>query len=361
MEKTRSNNSIGLGYFSLARGIGMVLILLGHSMTPFFAVENMGDMLWSNAGSVLGGGIMAMFFLISGFGFYSRSLRKCWNTQWKLLLKPYCITAAAIIATKVLLAVVKQRPFADHGGDLVLTYLLGMNAEGGGTFLGIGVDSVSIMWFVLALFGGWLIYNGICRLNSVRLQYALVSGAVVVGWLLTLVSDVWPWCLPMALLAVGYLAAGDLIRRKNWLTAKLPAWSWVLLTAVSVCCFAFGQVNMVACRWKLGILDVAGSFCVGFLLLRGYCWLMDKIRMVGPVRILESVGFHSLWVVFLHGYEKVIFPWYRLGNLLPESPVLCVLLCLALRSVVIFVLMRLVLWGRRNLRKKRVKTGIVLQ
>ena len=358
MKENGTHNSIGLGYFHLARGIGMVLILLGHSMTPFFPAQTVGDGVFAGAGSVLGGGIMAMFFLISGFGFYSRSMRKCWNTQWKLLLKPYWITAGAILATKVVLAVVKQRPFADHGGDLVLTYLLGMNAEGGGTFLGMGVDSVSIMWFVLALFGGWLLYNGISRLKSGKLRQFLVAGAVVLGWALTLISDVWPWCLPMALLAAGYLAAGDILRRRGWLTGKLPRWSWCVLIAVSVCCFAFGGVNMVACRWKLGLLDVAGSFCVGFLLLRGYHWLMKWNWQCKPVHLLESVGLNSLWIVFLHGYEKMIFPWYRLGDLLPGQPVLCTVLCFALRCGVICVLLRLMQWVRRKMQKKRVRPGM---
>ena len=186
-------------------------------------------------------------------------------------------------------------------------------------------------------------------------------GAVVVGWLLTEISAVWPFCLPMVLLAVGYLAAGNLIRKKEWLSGKLPAWSWVLLAVICLSCFAFGEVNMVACRWKLGLWDVAGSFCVGFLLLRGYRWLMEQNWRGVPAKFLESIGLNSLWIVFLHGFEKVIFPWYRLGSLLPQSPVLCVVLCLVLRSILIFVLLRLIMWVRRKLQKKRGKPGITLQ
>ena len=36
--------------------------------------------------------------------------------------------------------------------------------------------------------------------------------------------------------------------------------------------FDFGEGGV----WKLGIIDVAGSFCVGFLLLRLYAWFMKK-------------------------------------------------------------------------------------
>lgn len=353
MKPIASSHSAGLGYFHLARGLGMVLILLGHSMTPFFSVSENGGGLFSGAGSVLGGGIMAMFFVISGFGFYSRSHRKCLATQYKLLLKPYFITTAAVLVTKVILAVLEQRPFANHGADLVLTYVLGLNAEGGGVLWGMPINSVSIMWFVLALFGGWVLYNSISRLKSGKLRAVLIIACVTAGWGLTTISKVWPWCLPMGLLAVGYLAAGREISRRNLLTRKLPVWCWVAVWGITLCCAAWGRVNMVACRWGMGLLDVAGSFCVGFLLLRGYHVLMQNNLHGWPVRFLEAVGFYSLWIVFLHGYEKVIFPWYQLKSLFPENLVLCTIVCLVLRSCIIYGMMRLVMWIRRILRKKR--------
>ena len=338
----------GLGHFNLARGIGMVLILLGHSMTPFAPVEGAA----MGAGSVLGGGIMAMFFLISGFGFYSRSPKKCLSIQYRLLLKPYWITTAAILLTKLVLAAVKQRPFSRHGGELVLTYLLGLNAEGGGQLWGISIESVSIFWFILALFGGWIIYNGISRLKSRPLQFLLVTACVVGGYLLTLVSKVWFFCLPMALLSVGYLAAGYEIRRHQLLDRKLPVWCWAVLLGISGVCFAFGGVNLVGCYWKLGLLDVAGSFCVGFLLLRLYHRFMTREHHSPVMGLLEAVGFHSLWIVLLHGYEKVIFPWYRLGIRMPQG--IATVVCLLGRCAAMYILFRLLqALSRRHRRKRR--------
>lgn len=347
-----SDTAASLGYFNLARGLGMVLILLGHSITPFFPAHEPAETLFAGAGSVLGGGIMAMFFMISGFGFYSRSPKKCLSMQWRLLLKPYILTAAAILLTRMALALLKQRPFSDHGGELVLTYLLGLNAEGGGNFGRIEIESVSIFWFILALFGGWVIYNGIFRLKSKKLQTILITGCIIAGYLLTLISKVWPFCLPMMLLSVGYLAAGWQMRQYHLLEQKLPAWCWALLAAITCVSAAFGGVNMVACEWKLGLVDVAGSFCAGFLLMRLYCRFM-ALSLHGPViRLLEAVGFHSIWVVFLHGYEKVIFPWYRLGEVLPGP--LAVAACLAARCAVMYALFQLLsLAGRRRRRKRR--------
>ena len=73
--KNDSNKTMGLGYFNLARGLGMVLILLGHSMNLYLPPEGYRNP-GLGTGTVIGGGIMAAFFMISGFGFYKRSPKK---------------------------------------------------------------------------------------------------------------------------------------------------------------------------------------------------------------------------------------------------------------------------------------------
>lgn len=360
---TERESCTSLGHFHMARGLGMVLILLGHSITPFFRPDGTETVrsLFSGAGSVLGGGMMAMFFMISGIGFFCRRPGKCIATQTKLLLKPYYITAAAVLLTKALLALVKQRPFADHGAEYILTYLLGLNAEGGGTLLGFPIESVSIFWFILALYTAWLLFNSILRIKSRTAQMLLVTLCVTASWLLTLVSDVWPFCLPIGLLSVGYLAFGYAIRQHQLLDRKLPFWCWAVIWSITLICAAFGGVSIVSCRWQLGLLDVAGSFCVGFLLMRLYHWFMSANRRGALLRLLEGVGLHSIWIVFLHGYEKVIFPWHKLLLLFPDRPVLCVCLCFLLRSAVIYGLYRLISALLRRLRGKRRPGKITIE
>lgn len=351
MEARQIPNSRSLGTFHLARGIGMVLILLGHSITPFYPPVGQGAGLFSGAGSVLGGGLMVMFFLISGYSFFVRSPRKCVSMQVRLLLDPYLYTMGAVLVTRLVLAWLLGRSFREHGGELVLTFLLGLNAEGGGMLWNVPVESVSILWFVLALFGGWILYNSICRLEKPWLRELLAMGCLVLGTGLTRVGRVWPFCLPMVLQAVGLLSVGRWICREDWLRKKLVWWQWAVIGTVILISAAFGGVNMVACYWKLGLLDMAGALGVGFVLLRLYrCW-MDR-NPGGPVIwALETVGFYSVWVVFLHGYEKLIFPWHRLGGVLPKP--VCVLVCMVARCVVIALLL-LALEALRRMGKKKI-------
>lgn len=344
-----------LGYFNLARGGGMLLIVAGHSANVFFA-ETKRTLFWGGAGSVLGGGLMAMFFMMSGFGFYKRSPAKCFQIQKKMLLKPYFFVASAVLVTRLLLAVVKRRSFWEHGGELVLTYALGLNAEGGGRLFSVPVESISILWFILALFGGWNLYNAIVQLSSESAQRILVVGCVVLSYLLTRISKVWFYCMPMAFLTVGYLAAGDYIRKKGLLSKKIPGWSWGLLLLLAFLQMMFGGVNIVAGIWKLGLLDVAGTFCIGFLLLRLYAKVMSwnlEGRIVG---FLEEIGMKSIWIVCLHAYEKIIFPWYRIREIVSKHVLAGICLCFLARCAIMYIIYRIVVgirrkWKRRMRRK----------
>lgn len=345
---------MGIGYFNFARGLGMILIVLGHSINLYpdpLPTGNTG--LFSGAGSVFGGGIMAAFFMISGFGFYKRKPRKCLVIQRKLLLLPYFIVAAAVIISKLLLAVIRQRSFLENGGEFVLTYLLGLNAEGGGMLWGIPVESVSIFWFVLALFGGWLIYNVISQITSARLRLFLVTSCVILGYVMTLISRIWPYCMPMSFFAVGYLHAGEELKKRELLKKKI-SWKWraVILIFVLVSA-AFGRVSIVACVWKLGLLDVAATFCTGFLLLRLYAAYMSREHNGKLTAVLEEIGFNSIWIVCLHAYEKVIFPWYRLTDALSACPAAGVLICFACRCVVMYILYRIVMFLHRKMHRKK--------
>lgn len=359
--KDRQEKSQSLGYFNFARGLGMLAVLAGHSVSPFWqaAGAEQTHALFDGAGYVLGGGVMAMFFMISGFGFYRRSTKKCLSIQTKLLLRPYWLVAAAILVTKFLLALVKHRSFWKHGGELLLTYLLGLNAEGGATWGGIPIESISICWFLLALFGGWVIYNGIVQLPQKWLQWTLIAGCTLAGWLLTMVSKIWVFCIPMALLVVGYLAAGAEIRKHQLLERQLPVWCWGLLFLIVLLSAACGEVNIVACLWRRGLLDVAGSFCIGFLLLCLYARVMKRQPGGWLFSRIETVGFQSIWIVCIHAYEKNIVPWYRLSEIFPNAPVLCVLLCFVGRCVVIWLICLACsrvrqIWMRKRKRKAKI-------
>lgn len=333
----------GLGYFNLLRGLGMFFIVMGHSIAPFLTIQTpvTTGIFFQGAGRVLGSSILVMFFMLSGIGFYRRSPRKCLTIQAKLLLKPYAFTAAAFILCKMVIAALKGNSILNQGLSLSLTFLLGLNASQGGSLFGIHITTISILWFVIALFGSWVIYNYILHLPEKKTRHLCILGCLLLSWVLSLISRVWPFALPMVLMAVVCIAAGHEIRIRNLLYCQLPVSVWCGLVLVSLICLMFGYVDMAACIWKLGPIDMLGSLCIGFLLLRLYSRIMELGIRGRIVSQLEHLGVNSIRILCLHAFEHALIPWRKLSLLFPNAPVLCSILCLLGKGLLIWALYHL--------------------
>jgi len=334
----------GLGYFNLLRGLGLLFIVVGHSIAPFLMNQTpqISGPIFHGAGRVLGGGILALFFVISGMGFYSRPPKRCLTIQAKLLLKPYALTAIALIIGRMIINFFKGNPFLKMGFGQFLTFLFGLNASQGAKFLGFPLSTISILWFIVALFGGWMLFNSIMQLPEKKHQYYCVLGCMLLSWILSLISRVWPFALPMVLMSVVYISAGYEIRRRHLLYRKLSLFSWCVLGVISMVSLMFGYVDIAACVWKLGPIDMLGTVTIAFLLLRLYARFMRSESRNPVVSLLEQLGMHSIRILCLHAFEHALIPWRNLLKLLPNAPVLCAILCLLGKTLLIWGLYQLI-------------------
>lgn len=338
--KSQPVKARSLGNFSFARGVGMILVIMGHSCS-FMATQNYqhGFTLFENAISVIGEGFMIMFFMISGFSFYKRKFKKCLRTQAKLFLGPYYIVFALIIISKCLNVIIRHRPFPNV---LLPTYLFGLNALGGKVIGGYQISDIGIFWFIWALFGGWIIYNQISQIRNGKIKNILVLLCVISGWLLTCFSKIYPFCIHAMLLAVGGLAAGVYIQKN-----KLLERPWTISMRAGVICFsmislAFGNMKIMQGIWKLGILDICGVFSVGLVLMKFFYWIERKQENSNLCVVcwIEMIGFYSLWIICIHAYESQVFPWWVLSYYF--SPMMSSILCFICRCCAIFIIFFLV-------------------
>ena len=342
MSRVQRKND-GLGYFNLLRGLGLLFIVVGHSIAPFLINQTptITGPVFSGAGRVLGGGILALFFVISGMGFYRRSPGKCLAIQTKLLLKPYALTGISLIAAKIVVNYFKGKPFLQMGFGQFLTFLFGLNASQGRKLFRFPISTISILWFIVALFGGWVLFNCILHLPEKKHQYLCVLGCMLLSWVLSLISKVWPFALPMVLLAVVYIFVGYEIRRRHLLYRKLSVFSWCVLGFAAMISLTFGYVDIAACVWKLGPIDILGTVAVAFGLLRMYARFMRRGIQNRLVDKLEHLGMNSIRILCLHAFEHALLPWRNLTSLLPNTPVLCAVICLLGKGIVIWLLYQL--------------------
>ena len=312
-------SSDSIGYFSFARGFGIICVLLGHSILLLYPMT-FTDKPFGNLPSVYGGSIMAMFFMISGYSFRSRRICRCVKTQIKLLLKPYWITVGCIIGAKLVLAVLHQRSFWLFGGQYIFSYLFAINRgiQGGysGTILGLEVNNVAMMWFIWALFGGWVIYNAITRINSIKLRHCLVAVCVCSGVGLTYVSKVWVFVFPQMLQTVGFIFLGHMIREHHLIERRLsPAW-YIVLGIPAAVTIIWGGVDMYTCVWKLGLLDYLGISSLGFFFIRFFVWLTrrEKKRWNAVYDLVSNIGANTQIILCIHAFDEKIIPWSRLDS-----------------------------------------------
>lgn len=346
-----------IGFFDFARGVGILSVLISHSVSLFYAIAVTDSIGW-NCYASLGAGVMAMFFLISGLGFQARGSRRCIRSQIRLYLPPYLITALCVIGAKAGLCILKWRPFKDYGAEFLFSYLLALNRGFQGTILGLPVNNVAMLWFLWALGGGWCIYNAICLVKDRRLRPALVSLCVLISFGMIHLSRVWPYALPQMLQAVGFLWMGHEIRERKLLDKVLPVWIYPLCMIPVFITALWGGVDIFTCSWKLGIWDYLSVCIMGFFLLRFFAWF-GELEVNGRVYDwVSGVGTQTLLILCIHAFDEKVLPWHKMQALFAERAGLGILICLLIRIVFVagaFGLVSRVLAEYSRIRRRKHK------
>ncbi len=343
-----------IGYFNFSRGVGIIFVVLAHT-AKFFVSSEMNDQLFGNAIASLGSAVMAMFFMVSGFGFRSKKMKKALGEQSRLLLLPYVITAGLILLAKLTLAILKQRSFMDYGGDMVMSYLIAINHGYEGTILGLPVNNIAMLWFLWALFGGWCIYNAITRIKDSKKQYTLVCLCVIASFALISYSHVWPFVLPHMLQAVGFICVGKIIRDSDFLEKRQNPMVWILLSIPTLLTLAFGGVDVYTCSWRLSIIDYIGILCMGVLLLKMFSMIQNTYSSGNVYEWIAGLGINTLQILCIHAFDEKVIPWHNWIPLFENRIWLGILIYAVVRICFIFVAFKIVKFIQSKFFRKKKK------
>ncbi len=345
-------NRISFGDFNIVRGVGLIYIIIGHMLSPFWQREEMyatNTSISSRIGTVTGAGLLAMFFMVSGYCFFVKKPKRCLQIQARLLLKPYITVAGSVLFFKALIRILRHKPFVAEVRDLFFTYLLCMNGEHGGfEKWGIHFHSIFIMWFLIALFISWNVYNLIEQVQNKRVKVLCIIACIMVGYVMTLFHTHWPYYAPASLIAVGYLAAGKYIREHEFLNRKMPWRYYVIMAIFLTISFLFGNIDFAFNIWTLGPIDIASAGIIGFLILKIFLIIMRLDFQGKAYSFIEYVGFDSLKIMSIHAFESKILPWAWLS----AYPVITIV-CRIITIFVIYIIVNYI--SSKTIRKKKVK------
>ena len=375
MKVRRTNQPASIGYFNLLKAYGIIVVLIFHTRILYFErpVDDLGMF------SINGAGMMMMFFIVSGFGFYKRKPMRTLKGQVRLILLPYWGMCALILLERLVYNLIMHIPYMDNGGSLILTYILGLcvyperklagipGPVGTGFFQvlkGFPVSYIGLFWFILSLFTGWIIYNLIRQCKNEKYVRIFVIIAVLLGWLLPMMTDLWPYCIPQGLLTAGCLYAGEQLRTKKLLEKPspplfyIPAILWISISQI------MGGGDMGTNTWNLGLADIISAFLIGIILIRIYVRIYRYIPENRLIDLLEVIGADSFIFFCIHGVERVTVPWYVIRRFI-GNPWLGTFIYFILRCafiICVYILIRKIRTGmRKRERNKSPRVKITLE
>ncbi len=327
------NNSVSyIGMFDLLKGVGMLLIILGHTINNYTFVgaeNNVGMMIFGVGYILVGAGVLQAFFLISGYGFRKTSIFSCIKKQTLLMLKPYIYislgTAALHIFTRYLMShslkSAIEQTWPVFGGFL---FALPANK----VMFGTQFYFCGAMWYMIALLIGWILLNTLMNLVKERYIPFVVWACAVVGWLIGK-DCVIPFCISQGLVAVLYLYYGYMLKKKKVFAKSLNKFQIVFLGFVCVLSLGLAGLagkmnNMADGVWTAGIISIALDGYIGFLLL--YLSLKMNAFKGRIWEWIKKIGSNSLYIFTMHTVEMHGIPWWKFTEYMKEQPLLgCVL------------------------------------
>lgn len=312
-----------LGMWTAMKGLLVILVVLVHS------AQATGDLLGTQVYPIpfralakAGAVVLFTFFMINGYLYKSGKTNKKIREQFLSYLKIYGITMAVLIVTEIFRDILLSRPWKEA---VILLAAGGIYGAGRSTYLfGYKLTPPYAMWFFVTLMYANLLLNLFMKLKNEKIKKAAILGIPVIYFALnavfghSMVEFLWklPFFPSATLLTVPLLYIGYLLKRSNILFEEIPVKGKLLVLALALISFFFGQIDMEMGEYRLQLLDYVGAICGSLVFLYLYLLIVNpEWRILDP---LMWIGRRSLWLIPLHCIEGILFSWeemYSLGNL----------------------------------------------
>ena len=328
-----------LRWIDIAKGIGIVSIILGHQGVPLLGFVYMYH--------------LPVFFLLSGYTLKAGPVDAAFlRGKFNRLMTPYFLTGAAVSVMNLVNLVLRER----QGSVVAVTQNLAESLRAvffaSGTITECGGASfprIGAVWFLPALFFALTLARFLLHRFPDR---RMAAGIAVVGAALATLSAqyVWlPFSVQAGVYACPFVLAGHYLRQTDWMEKPRPAH---LLFGGAV--FAVGAVTKLGSEFYMVTTHAANlpvtpviALVAGYFVLQ-VSLLLDRVRLLKPAAAVAALaGKYSLEILCLHLFEMNTLGVYYAGILSRLGLPFRQRTVLPLRFCVIAVLLALLLAVRK--------------
>lgn len=345
MVSKTNNNKISIGSFDLVKGVAMILIVIKHMTSHYDLSFLLSDNIYFKTLGFLflaiEVGINPVFFIIKGYSFKEKPVKKIVKKSFSECIIPYFYT---MVAVAVLFPIVNSLQYGFRLGAFkeasrwVLAFLFGLHdpyAEQKVIF-GIEVRACWVAWYLLTMFLSTNLLNLIIKVKNKAGQIALTMLSIMTGYLLSLINFTY-FCLPQGLIAVGYCYAGYCLKQLNFFQKKqcIQIGTCLILLAATIWETLSGNFNMAYNIYQNGLFEIVGTSCAGllFLVLSIYA---NQLKWK-CLDWFKQVGVYTLWIMCIHSVELICIPWDKIVNCLPQFPLLAFAIEIVLKILIFYV------------------------
>lgn len=280
-----------LAAFDIAKGIGIILVILGHSPLP------------SPIGKYIYGFHMPLFFIISGY-FLSCKLpiRDYFLKRCRQLMWPY--VCGCSIATLILAFVCSCIEI-----PTTLPHLLSQRLIASLYGLGWSYDLPITRSHIQMTGTFWFLPGLICSLLTVRIalryRYAWVIVFLSAG--LAYISHrflILPMSIQAGVNASVFVYAGYLAKRYNIIRTSVyqSRWlPWVALMIYVLMARNVGTVGLSVCYYSQPLLNIIAAIGMSYVILR-FSEFLSRIPLIG--KALAHIGSATLFLFCVHAISQ---------------------------------------------------------
>lgn len=296
-----SETGTRMRFIDVARGIGMICIVLGH-----LGVPEINRIVFTFH--------VPLFFLITGY-FTDRNTPLLRFTLKKIrtLLLPYVVSCISIIG---IAAAMNHYLEGGEGQQEVIAKWVAAALYGAGDSYKepFVIYAIGATWFLLATFWG-----SMCLRILLEVPAAVRLCAVPAIFYLSCRSALEMYWFPLSIQAGGcallFMYMGYLAREAVPAVLKLrleiragllcfAAWVWIRFMV------DFERFWLVHCNYGRGPVDIFGSIC-GVSCVLFFSWVIDRYLPIIPF-CLGYLGKYSLLMLCMHIIELDLFPWKKM-------------------------------------------------